>query len=106
MEKVPTYHIFTTDEFEKAFHKLDHSLQEQVRKKIADLEINPFAGKPLGTAFFRERKVRHLRIYYLIYESVVAVFVIALSDKKTQQETIDAIKNSLPRYQEQLKKSL
>jgi ribosome-binding protein aMBF1 (putative translation factor) len=38
------------------------------------------------------------RVYYLIYEELKAVLMIAVSDKKAQQQTIDEIKMHLKDY--------
>ena len=98
--------IFTTDQFDKTFEKLDASLKKQIEKEIEQLEITPYVGKPLGYKFFREKKVKNYRIYYLIYEDYVVVFVIAISDKKDQQRIIDTIKDMIPFYREEVKKKL
>ncbi|MBI2548414.1 type II toxin-antitoxin system RelE/ParE family toxin [Candidatus Woesearchaeota archaeon] len=98
------YTIFTTDEFDKRFSKLDKIIQQQIEKEITQLEINPYVGKPLGYRFFREKKAKKYRIYYLIYEDYVVVFVITLSDKKGQQLAIDHIKDLIPFYKEEIKK--
>ena len=89
--------------FDKEFNKLDKSLQDQISNEIDQLKINPYIGKPLGYKFFREKKVKNYRFYYLIYDEYVVVFVIAVSDKKNQQEVIDAIKHLLPYYKEKIK---
>lgn len=93
-----------TDEFDHDFQKLDHSLQIQISKEISQLEQNPYVGKPLGFTFFREKKVHNYRVYYLVYDDYVLVFVIALSTKKDQQEVINKIKHLLPYYKEEVKK--
>lgn len=98
------YNIYTTEEFDKDFEKLDKTIKEQIEKEIEQLEINPYVGKPLGYKFFREKKVKNYRFYYLIYDEYIVVFVIALSDKKDQQKTIDTIKHLIPHYREEIKK--
>lgn len=50
------YKLFTTMEFDKDYDKLDNSLKEQIRKEIDQVQINPYAGKPLGYSFFVKRK--------------------------------------------------
>ena len=37
-------------------------------------------------------------MYFLIYDDLKAVLMVAVSDKKTQQETINEIKNKLKDY--------
>ncbi len=100
------YEVYTSNEFNKDFKKLDRSIQKQIEKEIDQLQINPYVGKPLGYSFFREKKVRNYRFYYLIYDEYVIVFVIALSDKKDQQRVINNIKHLIPFYKEEIKKKL
>jgi len=100
------YQIFTTKKFDKQFSKLDHQVQREIENEIDQLESNPYSGKSLGYKFFREKKIKGYRIYYLIYEEHVVVFVITLSGKKDQQKAIDTIKNLLPLYREEIRKRL
>jgi mRNA interferase RelE/StbE len=100
------YKIFTTEEFDKRYKKLDKQLQRDIAKEINQLEENPFSGKPLNYKFFREKKVMNYRIYYLVYEEYVVVFVIAISTKRDQQDAIDKIKSLIPYYQEEIKKKI
>ena len=80
------FKVYTTDEFDRRFKKLDKSLQVQIDKQIEQLETNPYVGKPLGYEFFREKKVLNYRFYYLVYNDYIVVFIVSLSDKKDQQE--------------------
>lgn len=100
------YKIYTTEEFDKDFKNLDKSLKYQIEREIEQLKINPYVGKPLGYKFFREKKIKNYRFYYLIYDEYVVIFVIALSDKKDQQKVIDTIKNLIPFYREEIKKKI
>ena len=100
------YTIYTGEEFDHDFSKLDTSLKIQIENEIAQLETNPYVGKPLGYKFFREKKVKNYRIYYLIYEEYVVVLVVALSDKKDQKRIINAIKHLIPFYKEEIKKMI
>ena len=100
------YKIFTTDEFDKQFRKLDKQLQQVIAKEIDQLEENPYLGKPLGYKFFRERKILNYRVYFLVYEDYVVVFVITISTKKDQQNAIDKIKLLIPHYQQEIKLKL
>lgn len=93
-----------TAEFEKYFSKLDNSLQQQINKEIEQLENDASVGKPLGYKFFREKKVRNYRLYYLVYEEYLVIFLITISDKKDQQETINKIKHLIPVYREEIKR--
>jgi mRNA-degrading endonuclease RelE of RelBE toxin-antitoxin system len=98
------YTIFTTEEFDRDFERLDKSVQMQIEAELNQVQNNPFVGKPLGYPFFREKKVHNLRMFYLIYKEYVIVFIIALSDKKDQQETIDKIKYLMPYYKDEIRK--
>ena len=100
------FKIYTTEEFNKLFNKLDKELQKQIGKEIDQLEKDPYVGKPLGYKFFREKKIKNYRIYYLIYEDYLVVFVITLSSKKGQQKAINTIKNLIPIYRNQIKKKI
>jgi len=97
------YEIYTTAQFDIDFINLDNSLKIQIENEIEQLKTNPYVGKPLGYKFFREKKVKNYRFYYLIYDEYVVVFVIAISDKKDQQKVIDQIKHLIPFYREQIK---
>ncbi len=62
------------------------------------LSENPHAGKPLGYSFFREKKVGEKRVYYLVYDELSLVLLIATSGKKDQQQTINHIKDRLGEF--------
>lgn len=94
------YEVIATEEFEKDLNKCDNSIKIQIRKELEQLKTNPYVGKPLGSKFFREKKVSNYRFYYLIYENQVVVFIIALSTKKDQQDVINIIKKLMPYYLE------
>lgn len=94
------YKVFRTQKFDKEVLKqLSSAQQKQVenfeKKQLTD---NPFAGDPLGYKFFREKRIGGKRIYFLVYEDLKAVLMVAISDKKTQQETINRIKEHLSGY--------
>ncbi len=100
------YKILTTEEFDKRYAKLDYQLQREIAKEIDQLEESPFSGKPLGYPFFREKKLKDYRIYYLVYEEHVVVFIITISTKKDQQKIIDKIKVLIPYYREEIRKKI
>ena len=100
------FRIFTTEEFDRDFNKLDGFDKNRINKELGQIEINPYVGKPLGYKFFREKKVGGYWFYYLIYEEHVVVFVISISTKKNQQSAINKIKNLIPYYREEIKKKL
>jgi len=98
--------VYRTNTFEKEFYKSSKKEQEEIEKFEKKLIDNPFLGKPLGHKFFREKRLNNKRIYFLIYESLVIVPMVGMSDKKAQQATIDKIKNSLDDFYELMKKEL
>lgn len=100
------FRVFTTKEFDIDFERLDNSIQKIINKEVEQLKTNPYVGKPLGYKFFREKKTKNYRFYYLIYEEYVVVFIIAISSKKDQQATIDKIKKLIPYYKEEIRKRL
>ncbi len=100
------YMGYYTADFEKEFDKLDNSIKIEIKKSLLNLEENPHTGKPLGFKFFREKKIKNYRIYYLIYDKYFIFYVIALSTKKDQQETINKIKSLISYYNEEIKKKI
>jgi len=62
------------------------------------LSLNPFSGSQLSFSFLREKRIREKRIYYLVYEDLKLVLLVATSSKKTQQKTIDNIKEELKEF--------
>mgnify|MGYP001567046991 FL=1 len=100
------FRVFRTEWYEKKLSKLRHQEQKRVLRFEQDLKQNPYSGKPLGYEFFREKKFNGKRLYFLVYESHKAVFLITISGKKAQQEVIDVIKANLDVYKEQLERIL
>ena len=106
MHNIMKFKVYTTEEFDKLFSKLNPDIQKQIAREIDQLEDNPLVGKPLGYNFFREKKVKNYRVYYLIYETYLIVFIVTISGKKDQQQAIDKIKRLLPYYRQLIKKKL
>ena len=100
------FKVFRTKTFDKNFAKLPNTEQREVEGFEMEISDNPFVGKPLGYDFLREKRLNGRRVYYLIYEDFVVVLMAAISDKKTQQATIDAIKDNLNEYYEMIKETL
>ncbi len=75
--------------------KKDRETAEKISKQLSD---NPLAGKPLNYPFLREKRVGGRRIYYLVYSDLSLVLVVATSDKKNQQSTIEHIKGNLDEF--------
>ena len=85
----------------KKWSKSDKEAAEEIPKKLAE---NPFIGAQLRYPFLREKRIREKRIYYLIYEDLKLVLLVAVSGKKDQQATIDHIIKYFGEYKEYLEK--
>lgn len=102
------YAVFRTRKFDR---ELDKEFSWREMEEVSNIEKkqlkeNPYVGDPLGYPFFREKKIGGKRIYYLIYEELKAVLMVAVSDKKTQQETINEIKFHLRDYYEVIREAI
>jgi hypothetical protein len=79
--------------------------QEAAAKYPQKLAENPSLGDPLGFPFLREKRIREKRIYYLVYEDLRLVLLVATSGKKDQQRTIDYIKEQLNEFRAEAEKA-
>ncbi|MEK6963771.1 MAG: hypothetical protein AABX70_05050 [Nanoarchaeota archaeon] len=77
--------------------KADRLAADKIPKQLA---MNPFAGDPLGYRFLREKRVGGKRVYYLVYEDLKLVLLVAASAKKDQQVTINHVKSQLDEYRQ------
>ena len=94
-----------TSEFEHKFEELPPDIKERFENQIKKLQENPYAlGKTLGYPWFRELKNDKWRVYYLIYDQLVVVLFVGVSDKKTQQAVINIVKNNLKAFKEFVEK--
>ena len=98
--------VLSTKEFDAWERLLPKEYRQQIKQIIKELKKSYDTGKPLGYPFFREKKLGKYRIYFLVYEGVDTVLLITISDKKTQQDTIDKIKKDLDFYKDLIKKNL
>ena len=93
------FRVFTTKEFDDRFEKIDESDKKRVRKILEQLKKQGNSvGKPLGKPYFREKKFKVKRLYFLVYKNFMVILAIAISDKKVQQETINKIISRLDYY--------
>ena len=97
-----TYSVYTTDTFEKEVEKLPEADKLRIKKIFLQLKENPYVGDQIRYKFFREKRIREKRIYYLVYDELSAVLIVAFGGKKAQQETIDKIINHLPDFKKYL----
>ena len=75
--------------------KTDREIAEKFPLKLVE---NPHAGKLLHYPCLREKRVSGRRIYYLVYDDLELVLLVATSGKKDQQETIEHIKTNLNEF--------
>ena len=102
------YVVYTTEDFDRDMARLSSEEQRRIQKIFLQLGDNPYVGDQLRYKCLREKRLKEKRIYYLVYDDLMAVLVVAVGGKKTQQETIDYIINSFDQYKiylEQLIKS-
>ena len=60
--------------------------------------MNAFSGKPLGFRWFREKKFKGKKLYYLVYEGSGSVLLVAFGNKKEQRKIISHIFANLDFY--------
>ena len=92
------FKVIGTDTYLKEINKWPKSDREAAEKIPKQLAENPFVGSQLIYPFLREKQVKEKRVYYLIYEDLKLVLLIAASGKKNQQATIDHIKENLDQF--------
>ncbi len=92
--------VYTTESFEEEIANLSDSDKEIIKRIFLQLKENPYVGDPIRYRFFHEKRIREKRIYYLTYDDLSAVLVVAFGGKKEQQETINEIVKYLPKFKE------
>ena len=101
-----TYSVYTTESFEEETAKLSDSDKEIIKKIFLQLKENPYVGDQIRYKFFREKRIREKRVYYIVYDDLSAVLIVAFGGKKEQQETIDEIVKYLPEFKKYMKELL
>lgn len=94
----------TLHTYKNQLKKWPLSQQDQAEKLTNRLKEQPYSGKSLGYRFFRELKIKERRIYFLVYDDLQLILLVATSDKKDQTTTISYIKNNLPEFKELARK--
>lgn len=101
-----TYAVYTTESFDKEIAKLSLSDREIIQKICFQLKENPYVGDQLRYRFLREKRIREKRLYFLVYDDLSAVLLVAFSGKKAQQETIDYLIRYLPEFRDYLEQRI
>ena len=65
---------------------------------------NPYLGDKIDYEWFREKRYGKYRIYFIIYEEMNAVFMVATSDKNDQQKVINTIKFLFDLFKDEITK--
>ncbi len=92
------FKVIGTDTYLKEINKWpkpDREAAEKIPKQLAD---NPLTGAPLNYPFLREKRIKEKRVYYLVYEDLELVLLVAVSGKKNQQTTINHIRKNLDEF--------
>lgn len=92
------YAVYTTETFDRQMSKLSKCMSQKITKLFNQLKENPYVGDQLRYKHLREKRLREKRLYYLVYDDINTVLVIALSSKKNQQATIDHIVKHFDKY--------
>ncbi len=101
-----TYAVYTTESFDKEVEKLPRGDQEIIQKMFLKIRDNPYASDQLRYRNLREKRIREKRVYFLVYDDLHAVLIVAISGKKDQQATINHIINYFDEYKEYLERLL
>lgn len=92
------YYIYETETFSKLYASMEKGEREWIDKMKAQIKENPNVGKPLRFEWFREKKFGDKRLYYLVYQNINRVLLVAFGSKKDQQKIIDHILQNKDRY--------
>lgn len=100
-----SYVAYTLNVFDKELSKLSKIEKEIVEKMYPKLKENPYSGDPIRYEFFREKRLLgKKRVYFLIYDDLKIVLMVAISGKKAQKETIDEIVSYFSEYRNHAEK--
>ena len=100
------YKVYKIERFKKEENKLSQEDRDRIDNIIRQLKENPYVGNQLQIRALREKRLKEKRMYYLVFDDLEAVLIIGISDKKTQQATIDEILKLIDDYRDYLKKLL
>jgi len=92
--------VFETQEFTKIASSFDKNVQEWIESVKDQISENIYVGKPIRFDWFREKKLKNLRLYFIAREE--KALLIALGNKKEQQEIIDSILKHKKEYLEEI----
>lgn len=102
-----SYKVFRSETFDKQLKKYPKEFKDWLEKVEDQLAEKPLhVGDQLRVPWFREKKHTKFRVYYLVYENLNSAYLVAISDKKDQEKTINTIFLLLENFEEEIKKLL
>lgn len=100
------YRVYKTKRFDRELSKYSKEDYRRIKNLFGQLRENPYVGNQLQIKILREKRLGEKRIYYLVFDDLQAVLVIAFSDKKAQQKVIDFIIKNISHFRTYLKELL
>ena len=92
------YDIYETETFSKLCGSMEITERKWIDKIKLQLKENPDVGKPLKFEWFREKKLGNKRLYYLVYQNLNRILIVAFGSKKDQQKIINHILENKDKY--------
>ena len=83
--------------------KLSQNNQDRIYNLIRQFTANPYVGDSLQIKYIREKRFNGKRIYFVIFEDLKKVLIVAINNKKTQQKIIDSIRSNINKYRTYVK---
>ncbi|MEK6933456.1 MAG: hypothetical protein AABW75_01110 [Nanoarchaeota archaeon] len=100
------YEVYTTESFDKEIERLSKNDQEIIQKMFLKIGDNPYTSDQLRYRHLREKRIREKRVYFLVYDDLQAVLIVAIGGKKDQQASINHIVNYFDEYRLYLERLL
>ena len=101
-----TYAVYTTESFDKEVEKLSIGDKRIIEKMFHKMGENPYTSDQLRYRHLREKRIREKRVYFLVYDDLQAILIVALGGKKDQQATINHIIDYFDEYRGYLERKL
>ncbi|MBI5798076.1 hypothetical protein HZA98_04195 [Candidatus Woesearchaeota archaeon] len=97
------YAVYHSESFDKLLNKYPKEFQDWMEKIEDQLFENPYVGDSIRVPWLREKKHHKIRVYYLIYDDMKAVYLVAISEKKDQQRVINTLFLLLNNFGQEIK---
>ncbi len=96
------YKVFHSNTFDEELEKHPLEFKRWLEKIEDQLVENPYVGDQIRVPWCREKKHDKFRVYYLIYDDLKSVLMVAISSKKDQQKAINTIFLMLDIYKDEI----